>query len=41
MRFGTFSLSQMPDQSIRVEAFDKGVEQSLRLVASDIMPRLQ
>ena len=27
MKFGTFSLSQMPDQSIRVEAFDKDIEQ--------------
>ncbi len=27
MKFGTFSLSQMPDQTIRVEAFDKDMEQ--------------
>ena len=27
MKFGTFSLSQMPDQSIRFEAFDKDIEQ--------------
>ena len=27
MKFGTFSLSQMPGQSIRVEAFGKDIDQ--------------